>query len=55
MREIKNMSEGNVMDQNRSISLPCTDRTSRQRSCNQRIAMSVVMSVPFDQLKSLEV
>ena len=31
------MSRGNALEQNRRNSLPCTDRTSRQRSYNQRV------------------
>ncbi len=34
---IKIMSGGNALAVNRHNSVPCTDKTSRQRSCNQRV------------------
>ena len=37
MRDIKSMRRGNALSLNRRTSLPCTVRTSRQRSCNQRV------------------
>ena len=36
MREVNSMSRGNVLAQNRRNSLPCTVKTSRQRSYNQK-------------------
>ncbi len=35
--DIKSMSRGIVLAPNRCNSVPCTFRTSRQRSCNQRV------------------
>ena len=37
MHDINSMSRRNALAQNRHNSLPCTVRTSRQRSCNQRV------------------
>ena len=37
MRDINSMSRGNALAPNRHNSVPCTVRTSRQRSCNQRV------------------
>ncbi len=37
VRDINCMSRGNALAQNRNNSIPCTVRTSIQRSCNQRV------------------
>ncbi len=37
MRDINSMSRGNALAPNRRNSAPCTVRTSRQRSFNQRV------------------
>ncbi len=37
MRNIDSMKRGNALASNRRNSVPCTVRTSRQRSCNQRV------------------
>ena len=38
MRDINSGVGGKALAQNKRNSLPCTVRTSRQRSCNQRVS-----------------
>ena len=37
MRDINKMRKGNALSQNWRNSVPCTIRTSKQRSCNQKV------------------
>ena len=46
VRDINSQIRGNCLTQNRRNSISCTVRTSRQRSCNQRVGGLIDVTLP---------